>query len=68
MRVEQIKDDLFVFQMTEQQYRSALGHPIFMQVLRLALTANPPKSFWEAQYEATIAQAHALDMKMKNTT
>lgn len=61
MRVRAIKHDLGWLEMTEEQYQTALGHPIFMEVLQLAVTANPPISFWVAQYRWLGLELESID-------
>ena len=43
--------DIELLEMTVEQYSAATHHPIFFEVLRLAINSDPRVSFWLAQYQ-----------------
>jgi hypothetical protein len=51
MREQALADDLVWLEMSREQYLAASSHPIFFEVLRLAILADPHISFWMAQYK-----------------
>ena len=53
--------DMQLLEMTAEQYSAAVHHPIFFEVLRLAILSDPRISFWLAQYNLLgIVDPHSI--------